>query len=378
MSGLYIHIPFCLQKCSYCDFLSFSNLQDNQKKYVDALCKEIRILKSNFNRKIETIYIGGGTPSILVYGEVERILNTVFDNFGIDDKCEISIEANPATVDSKRLLEYKQSGINRISFGAQSFDNKLLKIINRAHNSKDITESVNLARDCGIENINIDLMSNLPLQTKDSLINSIKSAINLNIEHISLYDLILNENTALYAKIQNKELTLPDEDEIYDALNDAKQLLKKAGYIKYEISNYAKIGFRCKHNMIYWQQKEFLALGLGASFAYFEGDEYFRGNNHNDFENYYNDIDNNLLPINNKEKINFDNRVFEYLMMGFRIIDGIELNDFYKSFNIDFFEKFGDKYNKLKLDGLIDRSSNRVFLTKRGLELQNKVLLEFL
>ena len=280
--GLYIHIPFCKSKCYYCDFISFANKGKMQNEYIEAVIKEIKHFDLS-KYIINTVYIGGGTPSILDSKGITRIMNEIKNvRSNISDKgneeitegndrlntnyssTEFTIEVNPGTVDRQKLIDYKEAGINRLSIGLQSTDDKLLKEIGRIHKYQDFLKVYNTAREVGFNNINVDLMLGLPNQTMETLEDSVRKVIELNPEHISIYSLILEEGTKLFDLVNNGKLELPSEELERRMYWKVKEMLEGSGYIHYEISNFAKKGFESRHNSDCWKQKEYIGIGLAA------------------------------------------------------------------------------------------------------------------
>ena len=258
--NIYIHIPFCVHKCYYCDFISFSNKYDTIELYVEMLKKEIILYRKQLKEdiKIETVYIGGGTPSLIDSKYILGILDTLRENFLFIDNAEITIEINPGTINKFKLQNYMKYGINRLSIGLQTTDNNLLKKIGRIHTYEDFLYTFKLSREIGFNNINIDLMLALPEQTLEKLIESVNIIIALNPEHISVYSLILEKNTKLYSMVQNKKMSLPDDDLERQMYWSVKYNLEKNGYKHYEISNFAKCGYESRHNCNCWEQKEYI------------------------------------------------------------------------------------------------------------------------
>ncbi len=262
--GLYIHIPFCLSKCAYCDFYSSANAKENLvSRYVEAVIKHMCILSPNYKDKtFDTVFIGGGTPSILSLENSQKILTAIKSNFNLTESAEFTIESNPDTLDTEKLNLYKNLGINRLSIGMQSANDCELKILKRTHTEKAFTQAFKLARACGFDNINIDIMYGLPTQTNESFANTLNHVISLNPEHISVYGLQLEENTLLYKT--RKNYIFPSEDSETQMNSDALNLLTKAGYNRYEISNYSKKNFECQHNLKYWNACEYLSFGASS------------------------------------------------------------------------------------------------------------------
>ena len=308
MLGLYIHIPFCKKKCDYCDFISFANRNNMIEKYINAVKCEINSY-SNYKEEyeIKTIYFGGGTPSYIESKYIVDILNNIKNKFTVLKNAEITIEINPGTVDRKKLEDYIGSGINRVSFGLQSVDDKLLKNIGRIHNFEDFLYSYNLAKEVGFKNINVDLMIGLPTQNIQDIEKSLNKLIELSPEHISVYSLILEEGTPLEIKVKNKELYIPSDVQERNMYWKVKEELEKNGYIHYEISNFSKIGYESKHNVSCWKQEEYIGIGVAAH-SYINNKRY---SNTDNLEEYIKNSEDNINEIreihevqNKKDKMN--------------------------------------------------------------------------
>ena len=334
--GIYVHIPFCAKKCYYCDFISFPNREERINDYIEALKKEIEYvridaLNSIENQEITTIYIGGGTPSFIESKYIADIIKTIKENFVVSKEAEITLEVNPGTVTKEKLQVYKKSGINRLSIGLQSTNNELLKQIGRIHTYEQFIDTYNLARGVGFKNINVDLMLALPNQTINVLEDSVQKVIDLKPEHISVYSLILEEETKLCDLVKNKELNLLDDELEREMYWKVKEKLEQSGYNHYEISNYAN-GYESKHNMNCWKQEEYIGIGL-ASHSYVNGVRY---SNTEDLDTY---IDTYKLGKNNKdiitihEKQNSIEKQKEYMILGLRKIEGVKISSFKNRFN---------------------------------------------
>ena len=375
--GAYIHIPFCKQKCYYCDFLSFADKKEYEEKYVESLIKEIEVFKEKNNDvEFDTIYIGGGTPSYIDSKNIARILQTLISDNNISNVDEITIEVNPGTFLKEKMLEYKQIGINRMSIGLQSTNNNLLKEIGRIHNFEDFLETYQTARKIGFENINVDLMIGLPNQTFDDIKDEIEHIIKLEPNHISVYSLILEENTKLEQFVLQGKMKLPDEELERHMYWYVKNKLELYGYKHYEISNFAKKGYESKHNLNCWNQKQYRGFGLGAH-------SYINNKRFSNTEN----ID---LYINNINKENFENNINiheiqniemqekEYMLLGLRKIDGIKIQEFENKFGMNPIFLFKNELNKLSNEGLIKVDGNKIMLTNKGIDLANIVWEEFI
>lgn len=369
MLGLYIHIPFCAQKCRYCDFLSFGGKNEGDMgEYLSLLCAEIGLLPGQGER-LSSVYIGGGTPSILPAAALPELLGRVGERFGLSG-AEITAEANPGTLDQAKLFAWRQAGVNRLSLGFQSLNDMELKRIGRIHTGEQAVEAFKTARAAGFENINIDLMYGLPGQSVSSCLRSLERAISLNPEHVSFYSLILEEGTPLFCDISSGKETLPDEDETAEQGDAGAALLKAAGFERYEVSNYARPGRRCRHNLLYWQGGDFLAAGLGASFAVWEGGAVTRGENTANPADYARLVKANTRPVAETVVEKGKDAMFTFAMMGLRLAEGFSAEEFKKRFKTAFEKAFP----KTAKNPLLEVSKSRVALNARGFELMNTVL----
>lgn len=374
--GIYIHIPFCKKKCEYCDFVSFSGIENMQEEYVKALIIDIKnSSKLVSDYKIDTIYFGGGTPSYIDSKYIVDILKIIKENYKVLDDAEITIEVNPGTVDKKKLSDYKNAGINRLSIGLQSTHNRLLQLIGRVHNYDEFVSTYKLAREVGFENINVDLMLGLPTQSLDEIVSSVREIILLNPEHISLYSLILEEGTLLNEKVKKGELELTDEKLERHMYWRTKQLLEQAGYKHYEISNFAKETHESKHNMNCWNQNEYLGFGLAAH-SYFDNKRFSRIIN---LKEYIKNIQENNFEKNIviEEEQDRESKAKEYMMLGFRKLEGISISEFERIFEINPLFYFRFEISKLEEEGLIEVDLDNISLTKKGLDFANLVFEEF-
>lgn len=377
MAGIYVHVPFCVKKCHYCDFVSFpeNGMADN---YFAALWKELELCaEQNRDKKFNTVFFGGGTPSALPPYYIAETMRRIKKAFDLSIS-EATIECNPGTVDAEKLQVYLRAGFNRISIGVQSFNDRLLNNIGRIHTSDEAEDAVLLARKAGFDNINIDLMYGLPDQSEADYVSSIEWAAKLDIEHISAYSLILEEGTRLYGMVQRGETCLPDDDAVYDMHRAGMKRLEGLGYIRYEISNYARQGKECLHNLNYWNVGEYLGLGLNSSSALMEGGRLKRFRSSENMEEYISDIEKGLLPHRECESISAAEEMFEWAMLGLRKIGGVDREAFMKRFGRDFADVFLRAVNTLEGMGWLEISQGRIRLTDRGLDMQNSALLEFM
>ncbi len=377
--GIYIHIPFCKRKCNYCDFISFQDKDNCISKYVECLKEEINktIKLSNYKEYIvKTIYIGGGTPSYIDSKFIVEIVNEIKEKFNVDKNAEITIEINPGAVNEQKLYDYYNVGINRLSIGLQSDNDELLKTIGRIHNFNEFLDIYKIARKIGYKNINIDLMLALPNQTVEMLENTVNNVIRLNPEHISLYSLIVEEGTKLEKQLENKELTLPNEETERVMYHLTRKILYENKYIQYEISNFSKKGYESKHNLDCWSQKEYIGFGL-ASHSYINMERFSNTTNINE---YITNIQNNKIEKNyiTHEKQNLESQMKEYMILGLRKIDGVNITEFKQKFNQNPIYLFRIELNNLVNKDLIEIQENNIKLTNKGLNFANIVWEEFI
>lgn len=382
--GLYIHIPFCKQKCSYCDFCSYANKESFIKRYIQCVLKEI--IEVGNNNKIDfengkddlflvkTIYIGGGTPSLIDSKYIVQIIEDIKLNFEIDEKAEITIEVNPGTVTLEKLEDYKRAGINRLSIGLQSTHEHLLKEIGRIHTYLDFLDTFRFAREAGFENINVDLMIELPNQTLEEVKDSIEEIVSMEPEHISVYSLILEENTPLFKKVE-EGLELPNEDLERKMYWAVKQTLEQNNYIHYEISNFAKKGYESKHNLDCWNQKEYIGFGIAAH-SYTNGIRY---SNIENIEQYIKNYDEDKTEENLvfHEKQDMEAMQKEYMLLGLRKIDGVSIQEFKIKFVANPVFLYHSELEKLVNEELLEIDGDMIKLTNKGLDLANIVWEEF-
>ena len=372
--SLYIHIPFCVSKCYYCDFSSFANLNDKIDPYIDSLIIELELYKERLkNYNIKTIFIGGGTPSSIDPKHISRIMDYMYNNFNCVKVKEVTIETNPGTLNKEKIEIYKSLGINRVSMGAQSLDDDLLKSIGRSHRVEDIYESLKLLRQSKITNVNIDLMFGLPNQSIEDVLSSLEKVTNLGVEHISHYGLILEENTYLNSLYNKDKLKLPNEDEERQMYHKSTEYLVKRGYNHYEISNYSIDGYESKHNNIYWDVLPYLGIGL-SSHSNLEGRRFW---NTSDINLYIKKLNNRKFPIENQEEISREMEISEYCILGLRKIAGINKIDFKNRFGVEIEKLYTEEIKKHVKAGLLLNNLTNIQLSKRGLDLSNQVEIDF-
>lgn len=368
---LYVHIPFCIKKCDYCDFLSGPADEETQNKYVEALLTEINKSESFSEREISTVFIGGGTPSAVRSESIIRIMDALRRRFVFSENTEITMEANPGTLTPEKLKAYRNGGINRLSIGLQSADDRELLSLGRIHTYQEFLKSYFLAREAGFDNINIDLMLAIPGQTRKSWNRNLKTVADLRPEHISAYSLIVEEGTPF----ATRKLELPDEDEEYRMYEDTAGILGEYGYHQYEISNYAVKGYECRHNKGYWRRTDYLGLGLGA--ASLTGGN-TRWNNTRNMQEY-------LKNSGNPQKIRKDVSVLtgkeqqeEFMFLGLRMTEGISETEFQSCFGIPLSDIYGEILNKYKNMELLEKENGFWRFTRRGIHVSNWILADFL
>ena len=373
--GLYLHFPYCVAKCPYCDFNSYQLKEDNQiSSYISALYQEIATYSKKLKKSnIKTIYLGGGTPTILSGTQIFNMLEFCKDKFTIDKNAEITIEANPGTLDGEKINMLLESRINRLSLGAQSFNNLFLKKLGRIHNTQEIIDSYYLAREAGFNNINIDIMFALPEQTTEDLQATLKKAVSLKPDHLSLYNLTIKPGTEYYKEYKRGKLKLPTEDEEFDMYSWAINYLEENGFEHYEIANFACPHKRSEHNLIYWQNKPYLGIGAGA-FSFIRGYRYM---NYENPARYIKEIMSGKLPIDNGEKLSLRKRMIETVILGLRTKDGVSYKKYKSRFGVDLNDIFPQQITKLVNLELLQKDDCKIKLTRRGIFLANTVFREF-
>ena len=375
--GLYIHIPFCRKKCKYCDFLSFPCTSEQvYREYVTALCMEMDSRREDCESYvIDSVFIGGGTPSLISPEDIRRLMDTVRKDFHLAEDAEITIETNPASITQAKLDAYLASGINRISIGIQSFDNHILRRLGRLHDKNKAFQKIQMVRKSGFTNINIDLMFGIPEQPMKTWLDTIRQGIFLGPQHISLYSLQLEKGTPLYKEVYEDKLFAPTP-EILDRemYHEAIRLLRQAGYVHYEISNTAFPGKESKHNLKYWSYDEYLGLGPGAS-SFFGGQRF---KNHEKMNRYIDAIKKHQVPMDQRsiERYSEKEEMGIYVFTGLRKAEGISLDDFRQRFERDLFSVY-DPAILRRYKGLLKLSENQLYLTDAGMDVSNTVMAEF-
>ena len=367
---IYIHIPFCIRKCDYCDFLSGPSGPKEQADYVQALLREIQAAEEGEGRSVSSIFIGGGTPSVLDERLLGDILREIRNRFKMKEDAEITIEVNPGTANIGKLQAYREMGINRLSIGLQSPEDRELKILGRIHNYGQFLETYQEARTVGFDNNNIDLMSAIPDQTYEGWVKNLRTVAELEPEHISAYSLIVEEGTPFAAR----KLNLPDEDTEYNMYEATAQILKEYGFEQYEISNYARKGRECRHNVGYWTRQDYLGFGLGASSLY--GKERFA--NTADMKKY---LENSRNPEKIREKepsLTREDEMAEFMFLGLRMTKGISKADFQRCFGCTIESVYGEVLEKYESMELLLEKDGRIFLSREGIHVSNSIMAEFL
>ena len=371
--GIYVHIPFCKKKCKYCDFISFECVEEYEERYINALINEIEDCK--LNKRVSTIYFGGGTPSIISEKNIEKVLKILYEKFEIDKDAEITLEVNPGTVNMKKLQKYKEIGINRLSIGLQSTDDSSLKMLGRIHTYSEFLETFENAKTVGFDNINVDLILGIPNQTIDKLNVDLQNIVKLNPKHISVYSLILEDGTELEKEIANNKLEMISDLLERQMYWKTKKYLKKNGYEQYEISNFAQKGYESRHNMSCWNQDEYIGFGL-ASHSYIDKTRY---SNITNLEEYIKNVEEKNFNKNViiEEKQNVEIQAKEYMMLNLRKIEGVSISKFEQKFQINPLFYFRFEIQKLTDENLIEVDLDNIKLTNKGLDFANLVFEEF-
>ena len=367
---LYVHIPFCVRKCSYCDFLSGPADPEQQRRYVDALKAEMDAVMEEAGKPVSSIYIGGGTPSVLPAEWIASLLDKLRERFSVQEDAEISMEANPGTLDESRLRCYRQAGVNRLSLGLQSPRDRELKTLGRIHSCADFLESYEMAREAGFSNINVDLMMALPGQSVKDWEENLEWTARLRPQHISAYSLIIEEGTP-FAK---RELDLPDEDSEYRMYENTALILEKYGYRQYEISNYALEDCWCRHNVGYWEREDYLGFGLGA--ASLLGDRRF--SNTADMQEYVRYSSRPEKIRKEVQQLTDEEQMEEFMFLGLRMTRGVSIPEFERLFGCSIWQEYGkvlDKYLKMEM---LCQEGHRIFLSREGIHVSNVIMAEFL
>ena len=373
--GLYVHIPFCVKKCGYCDFLSWCGTSEEKETYVQALLKEIESYRE-FARgyRVSTVFVGGGTPSVLEAGQMEVVLLNIQEVFELEKKPEITLEMNPGTVTEEKLQCYKENGVNRLSIGLQSVKNEKLEVLGRIHSYEEFLESYELARKAGFTNISVDLISSIPGQKLEEWKEELAALSALSPEHISVYQLIIEAETPFYEKYAEHEELLPDEEESREIYLWTGSFLKEQGYEQYEISNYAKPGKESRHNLKYWERGDYLGLGLGAASMV----RNIRMSNTKDMKTY---LERCGQPKTMREDVQFleeARQMEEFMFLGLRKTRGVSRKEFRRIFGQEMDMVYEKALHKCLENGMLKEHKDRVYLSEEGVLLSNAVLSEFL
>ena len=381
---IYVHIPFCVKKCAYCDFLSFPADEDKVHRYIRALQKEIALRGSSIDHKsITSIYFGGGTPSYIDGEYISDLLDTIYYYYDVDDDAEITIEVNPKTVDLEKLRKYRRYGVNRLSIGAQSTHDEILKKLGRIHTHKDFTDCYSWALKAGFENINVDLISGIPGQNFEMWSDSLKEIIQLGAKHVSTYGLIIEEGTSFYEIYGEDDRRreegyepeiLPSEQTERILYYMSIEYLCSAGYTNYEISNFAKPGYESRHNTGYWIGREYLGMGLGSS-SYLLGRRF---SNCDNIEEYIAMCEKGRIKHTDEQILTIEEKMEEFMFLGLRMTKGVSRSDFKNRFGVSIESVFGDALNELRKTGLLMMIEDRIFLTSEGIDVSNYALAKFL
>ena len=374
MPGLYVHIPFCLKKCAYCDFASVVGHGERMESYVSAVLRETALRREECSLTFDTVYFGGGTPTCLPVELLARLVEGIEGCFSILPGAERTVEMNPGTATAPKLWELRKMGFNRLSMGLQAKHLHLLRILGRVHTAEEGEKAFRAARDAGFCNINLDLMLGLPEQTREDLLESVAWVMGLGPEHIALYDLQLEEGTVLHKQVEAGELVLPSEEDGLAMFYAALETLAAGGYRRYEISNFAKPGMESRHNLHYWRNHEYLGLGCAAASRLGST----RWVNTVDLEDYIRSTQSGILPVAENQRLIPEDSAFETLMLGLRLTEGISLAEYAARHDIDLREKFAPLWERFVREGLLLLDNGQVKLTSRGMDVQNAVLVEMM
>ncbi len=371
-TSLYVHIPFCLKRCAYCDFVSSIYNPEKETAYIEALKKEIQSLQ--ISSPLISLYIGGGTPTALSTNSLSNLITHIFQNIPFVQDAEATIEANTGTLDKEKLKVIRQAGINRISLGVQSFNDNELISLGRLHTAKEAAAATSIIKDAGFENFGIDLIYGIPSQNIESWKETLKEVVSLMPKHISTYELTLEDDTLLYEYIKNGKMELPPEEEIIDMYDYVIDYLKTEGFIHYEISNFAMPAYSCRHNLNYWDRGEYYGAGVGAV-SFIKGKRF---RNTPDIKGYINMVMNDDSLTVETEEITWDKALAESIFLGLRKTEGIDLESFSKTYDRDILSLYHKEIKELLKEGLIAIEGSKLKLTRRGLPLSNEVFVRFM
>lgn len=371
--GLYIHIPFCVKKCHYCDFLSAPATSKVQKSYMEVLRKEIKEKVTEYRQwEVDTVFIGGGTPTSVPFEEIVQVMELLKEQYRLSEDCEVTIECNPGTATKEALKAYRSAGINRLSIGLQSADDGLLETLGRIHTYEQFLDTFSWAREVGFTNINVDLMSGLPNQTLEQYEDSLQKIVALGAEHISAYSLIVEEGTPFYKMYEKDALPLPDEDTERKMYHRTNELLKEAGFYRYEISNYCKPGYECRHNVRYWKRQDYVGFGLGAASCF----EDVRYKNTEWLDEYV--LENKYMEKNDVQALSKEECMEEFMFLGLRMSEGVSKKVFFDKFGVSFESVYQKVADRLVEQKLLETKGEHIFLTEYGMDVSNRVWVEFL
>ena len=373
--GLYIHIPFCSKKCDYCDFVSYSMNRKAQQLYLEALFAEIDLLKDEYvDETFDTIFIGGGTPSFVYEGFIVSLARKLYSSFHFVEKPEFTIEVNPASFTKEKFFEYLQAGINRISVGVQCVDTKLLAEHGRMQSIENIDNTYDILYDSEFENVNTDVMIGLPGQSASSVLETIEYLIDSRVKHISIYSLQIERNTMLFDKLRRGKIKKVNEETLLSTYNKLYKILEENGYKRYEVSNFCKAGYECKHNKKYWNETNYLGLGVSAH-SYINGYRYF---NTKRLDTYIDNLNQGKLPIYSKEYVSNEERRTERIMLSLRTVEGLDLNKFKKDFNEDLLKTKKEEIKNLEKFKLVEIVDGFLRITKDNFYVSNSIIVELL
>lgn len=380
MSGFYVHIPFCVKKCAYCDFVSYPETE-HKEAYLSALQKEITLTaqREPWREPVSTIFIGGGTPSLLTQEEIATLLCCIREHYPVTPDAEITMECNPGTAVRDQLKGYFEAGVNRLSIGLQSADDRLLRCIGRIHDKQAFSDTYEAAVAAGFRNINVDCMHGLPGQSQEDYLATLAYVTSLEkVTHISSYSLILEEGTPLYRMVKNGSVQLPDEDAVADMQDAGLRYLWEQGFFRYEVSNFARPGHECAHNLNYWANGAYAGVGCAAHSARRFDGKWTRYYNVSSLEDYLKCLEQGLLPREGMEEIPMREEMFECLMLGLRTRQGVNCMDFQARFGHTIWEVYGNGLTRLEAEGLLSVNGGSIALTDRGLDIENEILLPFM
>ncbi len=378
MAGLYLHIPYCVKKCDYCDFTSFP-LDDTLGDYVAALCGEIALTaKANLCAgPFDTAYLGGGTPSLLGGDQLGRVMDALREHFPLVSGAECSMECNPGTASAENLRAYRVSGVNRLSVGLQTSHDSLLASVGRIHTYAQFRDTIKAARAAGFENISVDVMHGLPGQTQKAYLDTLRVVCDMDVQHVSSYALTLAEDTPLGRRVKSGEIVLPDADAVADMQDAGIDYLASRGYLRYEISNFAREGYACRHNLNYWNNGEYLGFGVAAHSAV-RMREWTRYANVDTIREYLRLIGRKRRPVREIIRLFPADEMFESVMLGLRLTAGVDRAAFRARFGVDLADAYASAMECLRERGWVVETPERICLTRRGLDLQNEALGYFM